>query len=69
MMIKVRRYDWRASFTFRPPLVEAILNTDQISSAVKKSDGDRIGPHTEVTMIGGGVFQIEGEPDQLLKEK
>lgn len=65
MLIKVKRQDWYATFAYAPPLVDAVINTDEVVSAVAcESRGE--GPFVQVKFRDGSKMVIRGTPDDLL---
>lgn len=66
MLIRVRRQDWDASFEYAPPLVDALVNTDDVVTAhICESRG--AGPWVKVVLRNGGTLIVEGTLDNLFK--
>lgn len=66
MLIKVQKQDWSAPSTYAPPLVEAVVNTEEIIEA-ERTDSRGSGPWTKVRFRDGSAITIHGLPGQLVK--
>ena len=64
MLIKVERQDWGANFAYAPPLVEAVINTDDIVTAVP-CESRGVGPFMKVKFRNGDEMIIRGKPSDL----
>ncbi len=65
MLIKVRRQNWDATFAYAPPLEDAVINTDEVVSAVPvESRG--VGLFMSVRFRDGTSMTVQGRPDDLL---
>lgn len=67
MLIKVRRQNWNADFAYAPPTEEAVVNTDEIVSAVP-AESRGVGPFTLVKFRDGSTMTVEGTPAQFATE-
>jgi hypothetical protein len=66
MLMKVKRQDWDAQFGYAPPRVDAVLNTEDVVSAVPcESRGQ--GPWMRVTFRSGAEWIVWGTPDDLTR--
>lgn len=68
MLVKVKRQDWDdPHFHYAPPRVDAVVNTDDVVSAVVcQSRG--VGPWYRVTFRDGTEWIVQGHPDDLLEK-
>lgn len=67
MLIKVRFYDWDADFAFRPPLKDAIINTEQIID-VREGVCNRCGPIIKVWLTEKRYMSCDGNIEDFLEK-
>lgn len=65
MLIKVRKQDWSGNFSYAPPLVDAVINTDEVVEAYP-TESRGAGPFVKVKFKDGSTITIQGNVDQLL---
>jgi hypothetical protein len=65
MLRRVKCQDWNAQFAYAPPVVDAVVNTDHIVSAVP-TDSRGSGPWTKVSFVDGRTLTCQGTPETFL---
>lgn len=53
--------DWSGSFAYAPPLKDAVINLDEVST-IQETDSRGCGPWVRVTMRNGDRFIVQGVP-------
>jgi hypothetical protein len=66
MLKAMRAQDWNASFSYAPPLVDIVINTDHVVDATA-CDSRGSGPWMRVRMSDGKQHIVKGLPEELLK--
>lgn len=65
MLIKVKMLDYNLPYSYAPPTVDAIVNTEEIVSA-KITEARGEGPHLFVRFRDGSSMTIQGRVEDLL---
>lgn len=68
MLIEMRYQNWDASFSYAPPLLPVVINTDHVLIA-KACESRGAGPWMKVTMQGGDSMIVKGVPSDLIYRK
>lgn len=67
MLKKVRYQDWAASFSYAPPLRDAVVNTAEIVSAVA-TDSRGCGPRVRLSFRNGDSMTVQGLPSDFAED-
>jgi hypothetical protein len=67
MLIRVKMLDYHGAYAYAPPQVDAVINTDDVTSA-RPTEARGIGPFLAVNMRDGSSVTIVGTVEDLLSE-
>lgn len=68
MLIKVKRLNWQANYAYAPPQEDAVINTEEVVSAVP-TEACGSGPFLSVRFRDGSSMTVVGTPDLLLPKR
>lgn len=66
MLIAVKAQDWKAEFTYAPPLVDVLINPDDILM-VSPTESRGAGPFCKLKLRSGDELIVHGAPLDVLK--
>lgn len=64
----VKYQDWNASFSYAPPLRDAVINTEELVSAVT-TDSRGSGPWMRLSFRNGETMTVQGTPLDLCEKE
>jgi hypothetical protein len=64
-LIKVKKLDYSARFAYAPPVVDAVINTEEVVSAAAVEERGT-GPFLQVCFRDGSTMTIKGTADTLV---
>ena len=69
MLKMVQHVNYKADYTFSPPIVKAVINTDDIQSVVPEdSYGHRVGgPLFRITFTNGKDMLCQGRIEEIIE--
>ncbi len=68
MLKAVKFQNWKAeSYTYAPPIQDAVINTDEITSVRQHDPGRGNGPFVKISFNNGDTMICQGRPSDFLE--